>query len=192
MRKTKRRSSPQLQQAHTDLGFCPKLVHLPFRPLLFHLPRKVSWGLSHIIYFPALCLACVLSICYGRPLALVMKPREEGPPYVCSREMRSRRTTSEPQPDGQADRHYVEISGYSFVGWGIIAVDDPSVIRHEFAHVQSWLGPFSPGKLAFNLVPLMIAGIFITPLIGLGAVSFALSLAVMLAFSLMSFVKIFH
>lgn len=86
----------------------------------------------------------------------------------------------------------MEISGYSFVGWGVIAVDDPAVIQHEFSHVENWLGPFSAGKLAFNVVPLMIAGIFVTPLIGLGAVSFALSLAVVLAFSLMSFVKIFH
>jgi hypothetical protein len=120
-----------------------------------------------------------------------MKPRTEGPPYVCSRDVR-RHPPAGVDGDGQSAGCYVEISGYSFVGWGVIAVDDPSVIQHEFSHVENWLGPFSPGKLAFNIVPLMIAGIFITPLIGLGVVSFALSLAVVLAFSLMSFVKIFH
>lgn len=180
-----------MQEGQVSLGFSPKLVHLPFRPLLFHLPRKVSWTLSHLFYFPALCLACVLSLCYGRPLALVMKPRTEGPPYVCSRDVHRHPPASGVDADGQAGC-YVEISGYSFVGWGVIAVDDPAVIQHEFSHVENWLGPFSAGKLAFNVVPLMIAGIFVTPLIGLGAVSFALSLAVVLAFSLMSFVKIFH
>jgi len=121
-----------------------------------------------------------------------MRPRAEGPPYVCSREVDRHPSASRADADGQPTGCYVEISGYSFVGWGVIAVDDPGVIRHEFSHVENWLGPFSPGKLAFNAVPLMIAGIFITPLIGLGAVSFALSLAVVLAFSLMAFVKIFH
>ncbi len=128
-------------------------------------------------------------------MVLGMKPRTGGPPYVCSRELRREADDACEAGDaypGFPTRNFVEISGYSFVGWGVIAVDDPAVIRHEYLHVENWLGPYGPGKLAFNLVPLMIAGIFLTPFLGLGAVSLALSLALVLAFSLMAFVKIFH
>ncbi len=78
------------------------------------------------------------------------------------------------------------------MGWGVIAVDDPLVIEHEFSHVENWLGRYNPNKLVFNIVPLMILGIFVTPMFGMGPLSLALSLALVLTFSLMAFVKIFH
>jgi hypothetical protein len=122
----------------------------------------------------------------------VLRPRREGLQYICSNDIKSTRTNV-PIPTGTEGRKpFVEISGYSFVGWGVIAVDDPMVIDHEFGHVENWLGRYNQNKLVFNLVPLMTAGIFITPLIGLGPLSLALSLALVLTFSLMAFVKIFH
>ncbi len=121
-----------------------------------------------------------------------MKPRRDGPPDICSREVRGHESVR-PKTDGYRNgSRYVEISGYSFVGWGVIAVDDRSVIEHEFFHVQGWLRPYNPNKLIFNLVPLIVAGIFITTLIGLGPISLALSPVLVLTFSLISFVKLFH
>lgn len=147
--------------------------------------------ISHIIYFPGLCIACILSLLYGRPLALVLRERKKGSPYLCSSEIK-RAGKSPASFSTEGARPFVEISGYSFVGWGVIAVDDLMVIEHEFSHVENWLGSYNQNKLVFNLVPLMTAGIFITPLIGLGPLSLALSLALVLTFSLMAFVKIFH
>lgn len=121
-----------------------------------------------------------------------MKPRRDGPPYICSREVLGHESVRPKTDEHRNGSRYVEVSGYSFVGWGVIAVDDRIVIEHEFSHVQGWLGPYNPNKLIFNLVPLIVAGIFITPLIGLGPVSLALSLVLVLTFSLMSFVKLFH
>ncbi len=182
------------QEPIQELSFSPKLLRIPLRPLILPLPRKASWVLSHLVYFPALCIASILSLVYGRPLAFLLRPRVCGSPYICSQDVSKPSSgVAEPQgPSRDGRRQYVEISGYSFVGWGVIAVDDPLVIRHEFSHVEAWLGTYTPGKLAFNLVPLMIAGIFITPLMGLGPLSLALSLTLVLTFSLMAFVKIFH
>jgi hypothetical protein len=177
------------------LHFRPKLLHLPVGPLLLPFSRKASWILSHALYFPALCIACILSILYGRPLALVLRPRGGRPEYVCSQELRSAprtRTGTDGGPKDNPNGPYVEISGYSFIGWGVIAVNDPMVIAHEFSHVENWLGSYTHNKLAFNIVPLMVAGIFIAPLMGLGPLSFALSLTLVLTFSLMAFVKVFH
>jgi hypothetical protein len=115
----------------------------------------------------------------------------EGPPYICGNDFRRLEKNRMSQVQGQG-RPLVEISGYSFVGWGVIAVDESMVIEHEFLHVENWLGSYSQNKLVFNLVPLMTAGIFVTPLIGLGPLSLVLSLALVLTFSLMAFVKIFH
>jgi hypothetical protein len=182
-----------LAEGKEELGFDPKLIRLPFRPLVFPFRLRVSWVLSHLFYFPVLCTACVLSLLYGRPLALLLKPRGGGLPYVCSREFSGKREPkSLPSQAMKSNDNYVEISGYSFVGWGVVAVDDAMVIHHEFSHVEAWLGDYSPNKLAFNLVPLIVAGIFVTPFLGLGPISLALSLTLVLTFSLMAFVKIFH
>jgi len=174
------------------LEFSPKLLHIPIRPLILPFSRTTSWVISHLIYFPALCLACILSLLYGRPVALVLRPRREGLKYICSDEIKRAGKDAQIQCRTDERRPFVEISGYSFVGWGVIAVNDPMVIEHEFGHVENWLGRYNQNKLVFNLVPLMTAGIFITPLIGLGPLSLALSLALVLTFSLMAFVKIFH
>ncbi len=182
-----------LARGKEELGFDPKLIRLPFHPLVFPFRLKVSWALSHLFYFPALCIACLLSLLYGRPLALLLRPRGGPLPYVCSREFSARKGPEMLQSKAmKAHGNYVEISGYSFIGWGVIAVDDDMVIRHEFSHVEAWLGVYNPHKLAFSLVPLIVAGIFITPFLGLGPISLALSLTLVLAFSLMAFVKIFH
>jgi hypothetical protein len=149
-----------LAEGKEELGFDPKLIHLPFRPLVFPFRLRVSWVLSHLFYFPVLC---------GK-----------------------REPKSLPSQAMKSNDNYVEISGYSFVGWGVVAVDDAMVIHHEFSHVEAWLGDYSPNKLAFNLVPLIVAGIFVTPFLGLGPISLALSLTLVLTFSLMAFVKIFH
>lgn len=181
-----------LHQEHLGrLQFSPKLLYIPLRPLLLPFSRRTSWIISHLVYFPALCLACLLSLLYGRPLAIVLRPGREGTPYVCGNDVRRLERSHITKVEGLS-RPFVEISGYSFVGWGVIAVDDTMVIEHEFLHVENWLGSYSQNKLAFNLVPLMTAGIFLTPLIGLGPLSLALSLALVLAFSLMAFVKVFH
>jgi len=174
------------------LGFSPKVLHLPFRPLLLHFPRQLSWVIAHLIYFPVLCLACLLSILYGRPVALLMKRRSGNPTYVCSRDIKSLEKSPRKREVGRKRRRYIEISGYSLVGWGIIGVDDPVVIDHEFGHILAWLGPYTQNKLIFNLVPMMVAGMFLLPLVGLGELSLALSLLLVLAFSLMAFVRLFH
>ena len=170
-------------------------MRLPIHPLLLPFSHKISWLVSHIFYFPLLCLGSILSLLYGRPLVVAMRPREGAHGYVCSDSIRRhslpRREQAEPADPAQEGR-FVEISGYSFVTWAVISVDDPAVIAHEFKHVEAWLGPFAKHKLAFNLVPLMILGIFICPLIGWGMLSMAFSLAIMLVFSLMAFVKTFH
>jgi hypothetical protein len=182
-----------LSRGEEELGFDPKLIRLPFRPLVLPFRVKISWALSHLLYFPALCTACFLSLLYGRPLALLLRPRGGPLPYVCSREFSSRKGRETLHSKAmKSNGNYVEISGYSFIGWGVVAVDDGTVIRHEFGHVEAWLGDYSPHKLAFNLVPLMVAGIFVTPFVGLGPISLALSLALVLTFSLMAFVKMFH
>lgn len=182
------------QKTQDGLDFSPKLLHLPVHPLMLPFSRKVSWTISHFIYFPGLCVACILSLGYGRPLALVLKPRGQGAPYVCSRDVNNAgEAVCQPEErEGEHNRRYVEISGYSFVGWGVISVDDEMVIKHEFSHVENWLGRYNPNKLVFNVVPLMVLGIFVAPLIGLGPLSLALSLALVLTFSLMAFVKLFH
>lgn len=154
-------------------------------------PRTVSWAIAHAVYFPFLCLACLLSIIYGRPTALIMKPRTGQANYICSRDIKKNKTEGKKSGDFLGKKS-IEISGYSFVGWGILSVDDPYVIHHEFEHVSQWLGGYSGSKLAFSLVPLMVAGIFLTPLLGMGEMSLVLSLLLVLTFSLMAFVKIFH
>jgi len=181
------------QQPLEDLGFSPKLFRLPIHALLLPLPRKTAWIVSHIFYFPVLCLVSILSLLYARPTALLLKPRSGAQAYVCSRDIPTPVTHGAAEGNGERRRRgFVEISGYSFVGWGVIAVDDPMVIQHEFNHVQGWLGRYTPGKLAFNLIPLMVAGIFVTPLVGLGWISMALSLGLVFTFSLTAFVKVFH
>ena len=175
-------------------GLEPKILRLPLHPLLLPFSRRTSWLVSHFFYFPILSVGSLLSLAYGRPLVIALRPRTGTGPYLCSQELRIRdiHRQNGSKQEGNSGRQFVEISGYSFVSWAIISVDDPAIISHEFRHVQAWLGPFTSNKLAFNVVPPIVLGILIAPLVGWGTLSLAFSLALMFVFSLTAFVKTFH